>query len=155
MSRSRLSRRARGVIALSALAGAIATPVGIASAESAQDSPKVLRVVGTAQPGVGFAPDHAPVQGDRFGGGSKVTGDRTGISRTVCTVIGKQPKALCTIEILLSDGTLSAQGLVPNRTDHTPIAITGGTGAYDGAGGTAVSTQLSQTETRFTIRLRS
>ena len=46
------------------------------------------------------------------------------------------------------------KGLVPQRADDSPIAITGGTGAYDGAGGTAVATQISQTETRFTVRLR-
>jgi hypothetical protein len=67
-------------------------------------------------------------------------------------VIGE--KAICTIEVRLTKGRLSAQGLVPQRADHTPIAITGGTGAYDGARGTAVVTQISQTKTRFTVRLR-
>jgi hypothetical protein len=154
MMRPGLSRRAR-VAALSAAAGAIIVPVVIASAGSAQDSPKMLRLVATAQQGVGFAPDREPRQGDRFGGGSKITGDSVGIQRTVCTVIGERgEEAICTIEIRLTRGTLSAQGLVPQRADHSPIAITGGTGAYDGAGGTAVVTQLSQTETRFTVRLR-
>jgi hypothetical protein len=89
MMRPGLSRRARVAIALSAVAGAINVPVAIASAGSAQDSPKVLRLVGTAQQGVGFAPDREPQQGDRFGGGSKGTGDSAGIQRTVCTVIGE------------------------------------------------------------------
>ena len=53
----------------------------------------------------------------------------------------------------LSRGKLSAQGLVPNETDHTPIALTGGTGAYDGARGTVVATQITPTKVRFTVRL--
>jgi hypothetical protein len=148
-----LSRRARVVIAVSA--AAIITLVVIASPGSAQDSPKTLRLVGTAQQGVGFGPGREPRQGDRFGGGSKITGDSAGIQRTVCTVIGERgEEAICTIELRLTRGTLSAQGLVPPRADHSPIAITGGTGAYDGAGGSTVVTQISETETRFTVRLR-
>jgi hypothetical protein len=79
-------------------------------------------------------------------------GDDTGVSRTVCTVIGRL-KALCNIQLQLSKGKLSAQGLVPNTTDNTPLSITGGTGAYNGARGTALSTQVSPTETRLTIML--
>jgi hypothetical protein len=155
MMKPSLSRRARVAIALSAAAGAIITPVVMASAGSAQGSPRMLRLVATAQQGVGFAPGREPRQGDRFGGGSKITGDSAGIQRTVCTVIGERGEsAICTIELRLTRGTLSAQGLVPQRADESPIAITGDTGAYDGAGGTAVATQISQTETRFTVRLR-
>jgi hypothetical protein len=150
--RPRLPRSARVALALSVALGAIVTAAVIASAGSAQGSPNTLHLVGTAQKGIGFSPDHKPHQGDRFGGGSRITGDDTGISRTVCTVIGK--RALCTLQVQLSTGKLSAQGLVPDRADHTPIAITGGTGAYDGARGTAVATQLSQTKTRLTITLR-
>jgi hypothetical protein len=153
--RAGLTRRARVAIALSAAAGAIIAPVVIAGAGSAQGPPKTLRLVATPQQGVGFAPDREPRQGDRFGGGAKISGDSAGIQRTVCTVIGERgEEAICTIELRLTRGTLSAQGLVPPRADHSPIAITGGTGTYDGAGGTAVATQISQTETRFTVRLR-
>jgi hypothetical protein len=69
----------------------------------------------------------------------------------VCTRIGQ--KALCNLQIQLSKGKLSAQGLVPNVQDRTPIAITGGTGAYDGARGTAIVTQTSKTKNRITITL--
>jgi hypothetical protein len=54
MTRPGLSRRARVAIALSA--AAIISLVVIAGAGSAQDSRKVLRLVATAQQGVGFAP---------------------------------------------------------------------------------------------------
>jgi hypothetical protein len=69
----------------------------------------------------------------------------------VYTVIGKE--AICDIQMNLSQGRLSAQGLVPNETDHTPIPLTGGTGAYDGARGTIVSTQISATKVQFTVTL--
>jgi hypothetical protein len=68
-----------------------------------------------------------------LGFGDKVKGDDTGIDRGVCTIIGKQ--SLCTVQVRLSRGDLSLQGFVPQRANHTPIAITGGAGAYDGAGG--------------------
>lgn len=146
-----LPLRARVAIALSAAAAAVISATVIAGAGSAQDAPETLHLVGTAQKGIGFSPDHDPRQGDRFGGGSRITGDDTGISRSVCTLVGK--KGLCAIQLHLSRGILSAQGLVPERTDQTPIAITGGTGAYNGAGGTALATQLSQTKTRFDVTL--
>jgi hypothetical protein len=149
--RSRLPHAARVAVALSAAAGAIIAASVIAGTGSAQGSPTTLHLVGTAQKGIGFGPDHKPQQGDRIGGGSKITGDDTGISRSVCTRIGK--KAICTVQLQLSTGTLSAQGLVPDRADHTPITITGGTGTYDGARGTAVATQISQTRTRLTVTL--
>jgi hypothetical protein len=150
--RRRFPRRARLAVALAAAAGAIITLAAMAGPGSAERSPTTLHLLATAQKGIGFSPDHKPSQGDRFGGGARITGDETGINRSVCTVIGK--RALCTIQLELSKGKLSAQGLVPDQADHTPIVITGGTGAYSGAGGKAVATQISPTKTRFTVRLR-
>jgi hypothetical protein len=55
--------------------------------------------------------------------------------------------ALCTAVVVLSKGTLTAQSrvsLLPgSRVAH--YAITGGTGAYDGARGTAVVTAIAGT----------
>jgi hypothetical protein len=56
MMRPGLCRRARVAIALSAAAGAIIVPVVIADAGSAWGPPQPLRLVATAQQGVGFAP---------------------------------------------------------------------------------------------------
>ena len=137
---------ALGTAAAIAIAGAV-----IATAGSAKGTPTTLHLVGIIQKNIGFAPVHPPKQGDRFGGGSEITGDDTGLQRSVCTIIGK--RGLCSVQLNLSRGRLSAQGLVPNETDHTPIPITGGTGAYAGARGTAYATQLSPTRTRFTVRL--
>jgi hypothetical protein len=150
--RPRLGRRTRFATALSAIAAAIVIAAVVAGAGSAKGAPTTLHLVGTIQKNIGFAPDHPPRQGDRFGGGSVITGDDTGLQRSVCTIIGK--RGLCNVQLQLSRGKLSAQGLVPNETDHTPIPITGGTGAYDGASGTAFATQITRTKTRFDITLR-
>lgn len=153
MIRPRLPRSALVAVALSAVAGTIVTAVVIAGGGPAQGAPpKTLHLVGTAQKAVGFGPERKPRQGDTIGGGSKIAGDDTGFSRTVCTIIAK--KALCTIQLKLSGGRLIAQGLVPDRTDRTPIAITGGTAAYNGARGTVFATQVSQTRTRLNVKLR-
>jgi hypothetical protein len=63
---------------------------------------------------------------------------------------------LCTIQMQLSKGTLRAQGLLPERSHNTPVAITGGTGAYtcNGARGTALATDVSPNRTDITIALR-
>jgi hypothetical protein len=63
--------------------------------------------------------------------------DATGVDRGVCAIIGNTG-IVCTVEVQLSNGTLSAQGLLPQTAHNTPLAITGRTGAYDGARGTAV-----------------
>jgi hypothetical protein len=144
-------RRFRVPFALTAVAVAIAVVALIAASGAAQGTPTTLHLVGTVKKNIGFAPGRPPRQGDRFGGGSTISGDDTGRQRSVCTIIGK--RGLCNVQLNLSRGRLSAQGLVPNETDHTPIPITGGTGAYDGARGTAYATQLSPTRTRFDVRL--
>jgi hypothetical protein len=148
-----LRNRARFAVLLSAAAAAAIAVAVIASTGAAQGPPTTLHLVATAQKNIGFAPDDAPPpkQGDRFGGGSKITGDETGIQRSVCTAIGN--RALCNIQMNLSQGRLSAQGLVPNETDHTPIPLTGGTGAYNGARGTILATQITPTKVQFTVSL--
>jgi Dirigent-like protein len=138
----------------SALAGlaALATAAALgATSGSAQTPPSTLHLVSTAQRGVGFFPKGRPRQGDRVGFGDKITGDATGTSRGVCTFIGKQ--LLCTIQVQLSNGTLSAQGMVPQRSSNNPVAIVGGTGAYNGARGTAFVTDVSQTKSNITVEL--
>jgi len=144
----------RTSIALATGVAAIATAVVIATAGSAQGpAPTSLHLVDTNQKSVGFGPNHKPRQGDRFGFGAKVTGDDTGFDRGFCTIIGKQ--ALCTVQVQLSKGTLTAQGFVPaGRANKVPFAITGGTGAYDGARGTALVTDVNSTTTDIQVTLQ-
>jgi hypothetical protein len=56
--------------------------------------------------------------------------------------------------VQLSKGTLSVQGIAPQRSNNTPFAIVGGTGAYDGARGTALVTDVNSNTTNITAALK-
>jgi hypothetical protein len=146
----------RIAIALTAGIACLATAAVIATSGSAQGPALTsLHLVEKDQKSVGFGPDRRPRQGDRFGFGSTVTGDDTGIGRGVCTVIGTT-QALCNVQEKLAKGTLSAQGLVSltGRANKAPFTVTGGTGAYDGARGSALVTDVNSTTTDIQITLR-
>ena len=130
-------------------AAALATGALMAGAGSAQTPATALHLVDTPQKGVGFG-SFSPRQGTRVGFGSTVTGDDTGYDRGMCTAM--KGGLVCTIQVQLSMGTLTAQGILPERANKTPIAITGGTGAYDGARGTALVTdKKAQTDVDITL----
>ena len=133
-------------------AAALATAALMAGAGSAQTPATTLHFVSTSQKGAGFMPKGAPHLGDRLGFGDRITGDDTGYDRGVCTVVGR-PQLLCTIQVQLSKGTLTVQGMLPERADRTPVAITGGTGAYNGARGTALATDHGNGRTDIDITL--
>ena len=142
----------RSVLALAAIAAAVGAIAIQATAGSAAPASKSLHLVATSLKKVGFFPKGKPHQGDRFGFGDKITGDDTGYDRAVCTVVGGK-RLLCTIQVQLSKGTLSVQGLIPQKSTNEPVAITGGTGAYDGARGTALVTDVSNTQTKIDVSL--
>jgi hypothetical protein len=131
---------------------ALATVAIMAGPGSAQTPGTALHLVATSQKSVGFMPSRAPRQGDRLGFGDRITGDDSGYDRGVCTVIGG-PQILCTIQVQLAKGTLTAQGMLPQRANKTPVAITGGSGAYDGARGTALVTDHGNGQTNIDITL--
>jgi hypothetical protein len=133
-------------------AAALATAALMAGAGSAQTPASSLHFVSTAQKGAGFMPKGAPRLGDRLGFGDRITGDDTGYDRGVCTIVGR-PQILCTIQVQLSKGTLTVQGMLPQRANRTPVAITGGTGAYNGARGTALVTDHGNGRTDVDITL--
>jgi hypothetical protein len=128
---------------------AVVAAAAFATAGSAQSPATItsLHLVATAQESVGFAPKHQePRPGDRFGAGHTIAGDDRGIDRTMCTIISKHD-LLCTAVAQLSRGTLTAEVLVSFESEPRDLryAITGGTGAYDGARGTAVVTDIPGT----------
>jgi hypothetical protein len=139
----------RAMLALAAIVAAVGAIAIQATAGSAAPAPKSLHLVGTSLKKVGFSPKHKPRSGDRFGFGDKLSGDDTGFDRGVCTFVGG--KALCDVQAQLSRGTLSLQGFIPQRVTNLPVAILGGTGAYDGASGTAVVTAVSKSTTDINI----
>jgi len=139
----------RSVLALAAIAAAVGAIAIQATAGSAAPASKSLHLVATSLKKVGFFPKGKPHQGDRFGFGDTLSGEDTGFDRGVCTIVGG--KSLCDVEAKLSKGTLSLQGFVPDKANNLPIAILGGTGAYDGASGTAVVTNVNKSTTDIHI----
>jgi hypothetical protein len=139
-------------LALAAAVAALATAAVLAASGSAQSSPATMHLVSKSQKGIGFFPKGRPHAGDTVGFGDKISGDETGFDRGTCVVIGRG--LLCTVEVQLSKGTLSAQGLVPERSHNHPIAIVGGTGAYDGARGTAFVTDVDDSTTTVDVALK-
>lgn len=139
--------------AIGAGLSALATAAVLAATGSAQSAPSTLHLVDHQQSAVGFFPKHRPRTGDRVGFGAKVTGDDSGTTTGVCTVMRRE--LLCDIEVRLSRGTLSAQGLVPQHSDKNPVAITGGTGAYAGARGVALVTDTSSQSSAIDITFGS
>jgi len=139
----------RPMLALVATLAALGAIAIQATGGSAAPSPKSLHLISTTQKKVGFFPKHRPRQGDTFGFGDRVTGDDTGIDRGICTFVGRQN--LCNLQIQLSKGTLSLQGFATNKPRNLAIPVLGGTGAYDGAGGTAIVNQLNKRATDISI----
>jgi hypothetical protein len=136
-------------IAAAASAAAFAVP------GAAQTSGTELHLTATSQKSAEFFPKHRrPVPGDRLGFGDKITGDDTGISRAVCTIVGGRGAGLpCTIWVKLSKGTLAFQAMLPETSHNAPIAVVGGTGAYNGARGTAFATDVSSSKTMLVVDL--
>ncbi len=138
--------------AIAAGAAALATAGVLATSGSAQaPSGTTLHLVSKQAKHGAFFPKHGLRNGDRFGFVDKITGDDSGSSRIVCTDVGN--RALCTIVVQLSRGTLTAEGIVPERANNSPVAITGGTGAYNGARGTAFTTDTSSTSSKIDLTL--
>ena len=137
--------------AIGAGLAALATAAVLAAGGSAQSAPSTMHLVGHAQNSVGFFPSGRPHTGQRAGFGDRVSGDDQGTATGACTVM--RSELLCTIEVHLAKGTLSLQGLVPQRSTKNPVAITGGTGAYAGARGVALVTDTGPSTTAIQVAL--
>jgi hypothetical protein len=142
-------------IGLSAGLAAAATAAVLASGGAAQTGGTELHFTATSQKSAEFFPKHKPRPGDQLGFGDKVTGDDTGITRAVCTLAGGGSGGglPCTIWIKLSKGTLELQGMLPEKSHNAPIAVVGGTGAYNGARGTAYATDHGNSKTTIVVDL--
>jgi hypothetical protein len=142
-------------IGLAAAVASVASAAALAGPGEAQTSGTELHLLATAQKSAGFFPKHRhAVPGDRLGFGDKVTGDDSGITRAVCTIVGGSGSGLpCTIWVKLSKGTLAFQGMLPEKAHNAPIAVLGGTGAYNGARGTAYATDVSSSKTNIVVDL--
>ena len=107
------------------------------------------------------APGHGPV------GNQILTTDdvyrqagKVGHDATVCQIMADLDQAgarfQCVATVSLPEGQLTVQGLATlTETGNQPftLAITGGTGAYNGARGTAVANQVNNSTTGITVTL--
>jgi hypothetical protein len=135
----------RIALACAIVAAAIAAAAFATTGSAQSRAATSLHLISTTQESIGFAPEHHRLRpGDRVGTGDAITGDDTGIDRVICTVIDKD-HAMCTAVAQLSKGTLTAESLASPEPGETHYAITGGTGAYQGASGTAVVTDIPGT----------
>ena len=85
---------------------------------------------------------------DRVTGDNGVTGHDVGL----CTLITSR-ELLCHSQVILTTGQLSFQGILHQHDHNTPGTIIGGTGAYNGARGTARITDVNPTTAKVTINL--
>ena len=72
-----------------------------------------------------------------------------------CVYLGTEPRGEdCTAHADLAGGTLQMAGVLSHTSTRSTWAVTGGTGAYAGARGTAALRRLSATRTAVTVALQ-
>lgn len=147
-----MRRSLRTVAVAAALAAFL---VGVLAARSSAQSPHSPRTITfTLQRVSGFFPPGPPEPGTTDGSLQSVTGDdgSTGTGDVACTYITTQTE-FCNVQFSLSTGLLSLQGIAYQPNDNAPFTVTGGTGAYATARGSATVNDVNQTTVRFTVRL--
>ena len=84
----------------------------------------------------------------------KVTADdgSKGHDVGLCTLI-TNTELLCHSEVILPRGQIAFQGVLHQHDRNPPGAVIGGTGAYNGARGTATVTDVNPTTAQVTIKL--
>ena len=136
------------IVAAIALAGTIATTGGAKPAPRTSTIHLALVQIG------GFDSPGAPRPGFVHAFTDKVTGDNgiTGHDVGLCTLM-TSTELLCHSQVILTTGQLSFQGTLHQDDHNTPGSIIGGTGAYNGARGTARITDINPTTAEVTINL--
>jgi hypothetical protein len=154
-----------GVVAIVVLA-ALASSTAVASANS-KGKKQTLRLVATQiqseSVDVGTA---GPSLGDEFVFSERLTrhGREVGESGVVCTIVQLLPPyevttLQCIGTLKLRRGQITLQGLIEVQGMDDPgpfkVAITGGTGAFSGAGGSALVRNVTPTRSIYKLRFDS
>jgi hypothetical protein len=145
------------VVAVAALAvGSVGPATGSAGADRHGHDRDKIRVLSTITEeefiDVG---DRDFSLGDMFVFTSKLTkhGKKVGHTGVVCTATSvKRGELQCVATAKLRHGQITVQGLVGDD-DVFALAITGGTGAFEGAGGTLVVKEISDTKEILTFHI--
>ena len=112
----------------------------------ADEPPATLHLTGVQVSETG--PKGRPRPGQMVVFSGRETGEDQGRSYVQCTIITKT-YGLCLGRLNLSRGTIAVEAAIPLEDEPKTIAldITGGTGAYDGARGTARFTDIGKDKT--------
>jgi hypothetical protein len=154
-------RRASLPVMKRILPAALAATAAAAAVAHGQTAPTTLHLV---DHNTGFVfSDVKPKQlpktsspGDTLTISGKLTGDATGASHLICTVVvgGKKEQELCQGNAALPGGDLFFSGrLTPAATGS--LAVTGGTGKYAGASGTIATRDGKQDTTIIDVTFSS
>jgi hypothetical protein len=137
------------------VAAAVAATAGHAGAQS---PPAQLQLVAAEQ---GCAGVDVGRHGDSLGDETycraalRHTGAMVGHVHWDCIYLGTEARGEdCGAHADLAGGTLEMAGVLSHTSTRSTWAVTGGTGAYAGAHGTAALRQLSATRTAVTIALQ-
>jgi hypothetical protein len=105
----------------------------------------------------GFDPPGKPRRGGTSGFSDRLRssdGTVTGRDIGLCTLDDlKGNESFCRVQMLLSNGQLSLQGVLREDRRSFVFVVIGGAGAYEGVGGEAHVTPLNDTRTRIVVRL--
>jgi hypothetical protein len=120
----------------------------------AKPAPRARTIHLTLVQTAGFNSSGAPPPGFVHAFTDKITGDNgiTGHDIGLCTLI-TSTELLCHSQVVLTTGQLAFQGILHQDDHNTPGTITGCTGAYNGARGTARITDINPTTAKVTINL--
>ena len=148
----------RRTIGMGLAAGALAATAAGGGLASAQDGPDVLTLTSVEQQ---CASADNGRRGDSLGdlGACRgllrnADGARVGRAHWTCVYLGStRAGSDCSAVVSLPGGTLQAAGVLSHTSPRSEWAITGGTGRYAGARGTATLRQASPTRTRAVITL--
>jgi hypothetical protein len=100
-----------------------------------------------------------PSLGDElvFHGDLRSGGESIGHDGGTCTLTsleeGPEGEFQCVVSLLFDDGQITAQGLIQFSDDEFEVAITGGTGAYEGAVGHIRVVPRTEKRAHLTISL--
>jgi hypothetical protein len=137
------------------VAAAIAATAGLAGAQAA---PGQLELVAVEQ---GCRGVDAGRHGDSLGDETycratlRQAGAPAGHAHWDCVYLGRESRGEdCTAQAQLAGGTLQMAGVLSHTRARSTWAITGGTGVYAAARGSAAIQQLSATRTAVTIALQ-
>jgi hypothetical protein len=153
----------RGRIAAAAGAlvlGATSVAMMLSPASAGTSEELRFRAVTTEQTFLDLG-DRGPSLGDEFifSDVLKQNGERVGHDGGVCTVTSitsAEAEAHCVVTLSLAGGQIALQGLVPFSEEPPPpftVAVTGGTGQYEGATGEVHIREISETVARLRVHL--